>query len=99
MAKEQMVAIIIFSFFCTGSTVAFSQTTQGAEGKSDVVTVSQASPNQAGDKANKNTTQPQTATSCSCTSGDGKKNCSVSCKEGQKAYCDCDEKTATCTCN
>lgn len=36
--------------------------------------------------------------SCSATSGDGKKSCSVSCKENESAYCSNTEKTVECYC-
>lgn len=62
-------------------------------------TKNESEPDQATDKANKDISKSKAKTSCSCKSGDGKKSCSVSCKEGESAYCDCDDTTASCTCN
>ena len=92
MLKGKMILVIMVSFLCISS-VAFSQSPQGSQTKAGAVSSNEPSL-KATDKS-----ESKGTTSCSCKSGDKKKSCSVSCKEGESAFCDCDETTASCTCN
>lgn len=91
MGKTKMILILLTGLFCIST--AFAEAPQNPATES--VKVEHGAPIPAG----KTFSETKAGNSCSCKSGDGKKQCSVSCKSGESAYCDCDETSASCTCN